>query len=140
VARARNRNRAKGTWKEAAASALRDADLVRDMLASEAQPGAPEEVTRVAAVRDNVERVATRFDGLASSAPTDNMRRSSTSVASSLRGYFFALEAEQLLHGAPTTPTADQLAAADATKRTRAGDLEAAVADIRAYVSPGAAV
>jgi hypothetical protein len=92
----RNRNREKKEWKDAAASSLRDADLVRDMLAG------------------------------------DN----SMSVASSLRGYFFALEAEQLLHGAPTSPTADQLAAADATRRARNADLQTAVEKIRAYVTP----
>jgi hypothetical protein len=136
VVLARNRNRAKKEWKDAAASSLRDADLVRDMLAGEARPGETEEATRVAAVRDNVERVSAKFDQLASTAPNDEMRDNSTSVASSLRGYFFALEAEQLLHGAPTSPTADQLAAADATKRARNADLQTAVERIRAYVSP----
>jgi hypothetical protein len=136
VVLARNRGRAKKEWKDAAASSLRDADLVRDMLAGEARPGETEEATRVAAVRDNVERVSATFDQLAAGAPNDEMRDCSTSVASSLRGYFFALEAEQLLHGAPTSPTADQLAAADATKRARNADLQTAVEKIRAYVSP----
>jgi hypothetical protein len=132
----RNRNREKKEWKDAAASSLRDADLVRDMLAGEARPGETEEATRVAAVRDNVERVSAKFDQLASTAPNDEMRDNSMSVASSLRGYFFALEAEQLLHGAPTSPTADQLAAADATRRARNADLQTAVEKIRAYVTP----
>jgi hypothetical protein len=136
VVLARNRGREKQQWKDAAASSLRDADLVRDMLAGEARPGETEESTRVAAVRDNVERVSVRFDQLASGAPNDEMRDSSSRVASSLRGYFFALEAEQLLHGAPTSPTADQLAAADATKRARNADLQTAVEKIRAYVTP----
>jgi hypothetical protein len=136
VLAARSRNRAKKVWKDAAASSLRDADLVRDMLAGEARPGEAEEATRAAAVRDSVERVSGKFEQLASTAPNDEMRDSSMSVASSLRGYFFALEAEQLLHGAPTSPTADQLAAADATKRARNADLQAAVDKIRAYVAP----
>jgi hypothetical protein len=127
---------AKSEWKSGAASALRDADLTRDMLADEARPGEPEDATRVAAVRDTVERVAGHFDQLAASAPTDDMRRNSIGMAASLRGYFFALEAEQMLHHAPTTPTADQLATADATKRARAAELEAATAAIRAYVAP----
>jgi hypothetical protein len=132
----RSRNRAKREWKNAAASSLRDADLVRDMLAGEARPGEAEEATRVAAVRDNVERVAARFDQLASTAPNDDMRTGSTSVANALRGYFFALEAEQLLHGAPTSPTADQLAAADATKRARNTELQTALEKVRAYAAP----
>jgi hypothetical protein len=133
---ARNRSRAKKAWKDAAASTLRDADLVRDMLAGEARPGEAEDETRATAVRDNVERVATNFDHLASIAPNDAMRDNSTSAAGSLRGYYFAQEAEQLLHRAPTAPTADQLATADATKRARNTDLQAALEKIRAYVGP----
>ena len=132
----RSSNRAKSEWKNAAASALRDADLTRDMLADEARPGEAEDARRLTAVRDAVERVASQFDQLATSSPNDEMRRSSTAVATSLRGYFFALESEQMLHHAPTTPTADQLATADATKRARAAELGAAVAAIRAYVAP----
>jgi Zn-dependent oligopeptidase len=132
----RSSNRAKAEWKNAAASALRDADLTRDMLADEARPGEAEDVRRVAAVRDAVERVASQFDRLATTAPNDETRQNSIALAASLRGYFFALESEQMLHDAPTTPTADQLATADATKRARAAELGAAVAAIRAYVAP----
>jgi len=132
----RSSNRTKAEWKNAAASALRDADLTRDMLADEARPGEAEDARRVTAVRDAVERVASQFDQLATSAPNDEARRNSIAVATSLRGYFFALESEQMLHDAPTTPTADQLATADAAKRARAAELGAAVAAIRAYVAP----
>jgi hypothetical protein len=90
----------------------------------------------VAAVRDAVERVASQFDRLATSAPNDETRQNSIALAASLRGYFFALESEQMLHDAPTTPTADQLATADAAKRARAAEIGAAVAAIRAYVAP----
>jgi hypothetical protein len=133
----RSANREKSEWRNAAASALRDADLTRDMLADEARPGEAEDAARVAAVRGTVERVAGQFDQLATSAPNDAMRSSSIGVATSLRGYFFALEAEQMLHNAPTSPTADQLAAADAAKRARAAELEAAMSAIRADIAPG---
>jgi len=132
----RSSNRAKSEWKNAAASSLRDADLTRDMLADEARPGQAEDARRVTAVRDAVERVAGQFDRLATNAPNDEMRRSTIAVATSIRGYFFALQSEQMLHNAPTTPTADQLATADATKRARAAELDAAVSAIRAYVVP----
>jgi hypothetical protein len=134
----RSSNSTKSEWKDSAASALRDADLARDILADEARPGDPEDATRVTAVRDTIERVASQFDQLAASAPNDDMRRSSIAMASSLRGYFFALEAEQMMHNAPTTPTADQLGTADATKRARAAELEAAATAIRTYVAPKA--
>lgn len=132
----RSANRAKSEWKDSAASALRDADLTRDMMADEARPGDAEDATRVTAVRDTVERVASQFDQLAASAPNDELRRNSIALATSLRGYFFALEAEQILHNAPATPTADQLGTADETKRARAAELEAATTAIRAYAAP----
>ena len=43
----RSSNRAKSEWKNAAASALRDADLTRDMLADEARPGEAEDARRL---------------------------------------------------------------------------------------------
>jgi hypothetical protein len=131
-----NANRDKGEWTDAAASALRDADLTRDMLAGEARPGDTEDATRLNAVRDTVERVATDFERLAVTAPDEDARRNSIALATSLRGYFFALQAEQLLHDAPTAPTGEQLAAADATRRTRVADLDSSIAAIRAYVTP----
>jgi hypothetical protein len=134
--RRRSSSRAESEWKNAAASALRDANLTRDMLAGEAPSGDAEAATRLTAVRDAVERVASHFDQLATSSPNDEMRRNSIGVATSLRGYYFAVESEQMLHDAPTTPTADQLATADAAKRAGAAELDAAVAAIRAYVAP----
>jgi hypothetical protein len=132
----RNANRSKHDWQGAAASALRDADLTRDMLAGEARPDETEDPTRFNAVRDKVDTVATRFDQLATSAPNDEARRNAGAVAESLRGHFFALEAERLLQDAPTTPTAEQLATADATRRGRASDLDGAIAALRAFVTP----
>ena len=132
----RNAKRDTAEWTNSAASALRDADLTRDMLASEARPGQPEDAARVTAVRDTVDRVATTFEQLATNAPAEDMRSNAIAVATSLRGYFFALEAEQMLHNAPTPPTGEQLATADAAKRTRAADLDAAITSIRAYLEP----
>ena len=130
----RSSNRAKHEWNDAAASALRDAELTRDMLAGEAQPGDPENSARLTAVRSSVERVATTFEQLATTAPDDAARRNSIGLASSLRGYLFVLEAEQLLRRAPTPPTAEQLANADAAKRARAAELDAAIGEMRARV------
>jgi hypothetical protein len=135
IARHRSVGRAEETWGVAASSALRDAELTRDMLEGEARPGEPEDPSRRTAVRDNVERVAARFDQLAAGAPNDDAKRQAAAVASSLRGYQFALEAEQLLRAAPTPPSADQLAAADAARRSRAGELDAGLAAIRARLT-----
>jgi hypothetical protein len=132
----RGANRTKHDWQGSAASALRDAELTRDMLEGEARPDQAEDPARFAAVRDKVNTVANRFDRLAANAPDDGARRSSAGIAESLRGYFFALEAERLLHDAPTPPSADQLATADATRRGRAADLDAAIAQLRSAVTP----
>jgi hypothetical protein len=131
IVRARAGGAAKRSWNAAAASALRDADLTRDMLAGEARPGEPEDAARHHAVNDNVERVSARFEQLAAQAPDEEAHRQAAAVASSLRGYLFALEAERLLRDAPTPPTADQLASADATRRARADELERALAAMR---------
>jgi hypothetical protein len=138
VVRARASGAAKRDWNAAAASAVRDADLTRDMLVGEARPGEPEDAARHHAVADNVERVSARFDQLAGQAPDDEAHRAAAAVASSLRGYLFALEAENLLRAAPTPPTADQLASADATRRARADELDRALAVMRQRTSPTA--
>jgi hypothetical protein len=132
----RGANRTKHDWQGSAASALRDAELTRDMLEGEARPDQSEDPARFTAVRDKVNTVANRFDQLATGAPDDDARRSAAGIAESLRGYFFALEAERLLHDAPTPPTADQLATADATRRGRAADLNTAIAQLRSAVTP----
>jgi hypothetical protein len=139
VVRARAAGATKRDWNAAAASALRDADLTRDMLSGEARPGEPEDAARHHAVTDNVERVSGRFEQLAGQAPDDESHRDAAAVASSLRGYLFALEAERLLRGAPTPPTADQLATADSARRARADDLDRALAVMRQRTSPAGA-
>jgi hypothetical protein len=136
LVRRRSRGSARRSWNTDAASALGDAQLVRDMLEGEAQPDQPEDATRQTAVRTNVERTASRFEQLATAAPNDNAGREASNVATSLRGYLFALEAERLLRTAPTPPTADQLASADATRRARASDLDDAISALRARIAP----
>jgi hypothetical protein len=136
IVRARAASATKRDWNAAAESALRDAVLTRDMLAGEARPGDPEDATRHNAVTENVERVSSRFEQLAAQAPDDGAHRDASAVASSLRGYLFALEAERLLREAPTPPTADQLAAGDATRRARADELDSALGAIRRRTTP----
>jgi hypothetical protein len=131
IVRRRGATSTQHDWQSAARSALRDAELTRDMLQGEAKPDQPEDDARHAAVQTNVERVSSRFEQLAAQAPNDDSRRAAISVASSLRGYLFALEAERLLRAAPTPPTADQLLAADDARRARSSELDAALTDLR---------
>jgi hypothetical protein len=122
-------------WRTDATSALRDAELTRDMLESEARADQPEDPARRDALRGSVERAASQFEHLATLAPSDAPRQSARRVANALRGYLFALEAEQLLRTSATPPTAEQLATADSARRGRATDLETALAVIRVSVS-----
>src|SRR5262249_13727056 len=127
IVRRRGATATQHTWQAAALSALRDAELTRDMLQGEARPDQPEDDARQATVQTNVERVSARFEQLAAQAPNDESRGAASSVATSLRGYLFALEAERLLRGAPTPPNADQLMTADEARRSRALELDAAL-------------
>ena len=126
-----SRNRAEHAWRADAARTGDNAALARSMLDDEARPGEIEDATHRATVRDRVEAVAASLDRLAATAPDDSGRQSATNAAESLRGLAFAHEAERLLREAPTPPTADQLAGADHTRRTRAGELDAALARLR---------
>jgi hypothetical protein len=131
IVRRRGATATQHDWQSSARSALRDAELTRDMLQGEAKPDQPEDGTRHAAVRTNVEQVAGRFEQLAAQAPNDESQRAAASVSTSLRGYLFALEAERLLRGAPTPPTAEQLLAADEARRARSTELDTALTDLR---------
>jgi hypothetical protein len=105
------------------------------MLEGEARADQPDDPARHDALRGSVERAASQFEQLATLAPSDAPRQNARRVANALRGYLFALEAEQLLRTSATPPTAEQLAAADGARRGRATDLDAALAAIRASVS-----
>ncbi|HWS48110.1 MAG TPA: hypothetical protein VN636_19765 [Acidimicrobiia bacterium] len=136
IMRRRAARTARHGWEANTTSALRDAELTRDMLVGEARPDQPEDPARQEAVRSNVERVASRFEQLAAGAPDETTHRNTLAVATSLRGYLFALEAERLLRAAPTPPTAEQLATADSARRARATDLDAGLDALRASVEP----
>lgn len=126
----------KDTWSAAAFSTLRDAELTRDQLEGEARPGQPEDPVRRRTVGDNVNRVAGRLEQLAAEAPNDDAKARASAVATSMRGFLYALTSDELLRSAPQTPTPDQLAAADEARRTRAADLDRSLGDLRAYVDP----
>jgi hypothetical protein len=126
----------KDEWSAAAFSTLRDAELTRDQLEGEARPGQGEDPVRRRAVGDNVDRVAGRLEQLAADAPNDDAKDRAGAVASSMRGFLYALESDELLRSAPQTPTPDQLAAADTARRTRAADLDRTLGALRAYVDP----
>ena len=81
-------------------------------------------------------RPSTAWSGSASSAPDDLGRNIAARSAESLRGLAFAVEADHLMRSGGEHPTGEQLAAADATRRGRAAELEANLLELKAAVTP----
>jgi hypothetical protein len=117
------------------AASLADAEVARDMLHGEALSDQPLDTAHWDAVGQSVERVAGRFDQLAAAAGDDAARNAAATVAASLRRYRFAIEAQRLVRSSPTAPTADQLAGADAARRTSASDLDSGINALRSELS-----
>ena len=78
-------------------------------------------------------------DGLeraAAAAPDESHRRLCMRCADSLRGLAFAIEADHLMRSGGQTPTGEQLASADAARRNRSAELNAALEDLKLAVAP----
>jgi hypothetical protein len=122
VLRHRRSAHAAAQWRRIARPAYDDAAMVRDLYAaSAATPGGGPATTQV-------EDAATALDRAATNAPDKQRWEAAEATAAALRGLRFAIEAETLLHAG--TPTAAQLAEADATRRARTDDLDRAVAQL----------
>ncbi|HLN15419.1 MAG TPA: hypothetical protein VK277_01585 [Acidimicrobiales bacterium] len=125
-------------WTARARPVLQEAVLTRSMLV---QSGARDEPGQRQSVDSQVDRTVTSLTELATSAPDDASRLAAASSAEAIRGLLFALEAERLLRTGPTAPTGQQLAEADQARRTRAGQLDAALAALNERLgspTPGA--
>ena len=72
----------------------------------------------------------------AASAPDEARRALCSRCAESLRGLAFAVEADHLLRSGGGHPTGDQLAAADAARRSRSAELDVALRDLKAAITP----
>jgi len=130
----KRRKEAADTWVPQARAGLENASLARTMLL--AQPtGGDEQVTQV---RAQAEDAARALDRTAAVAPDEQRRQAASSVAEGLRGVIFCLEAEHLLRGGSTAPTASQLAEADVARRRRAGELDASLAQLDVITRPPA--
>jgi hypothetical protein len=132
VRRARVRQ---GTWRRAVVPALSDARLARDALLS---GNAESDDDRLRAdVRLQVERAATALEETVDRAPEPEDADAVRSVAGSLRGLAFAIEADRLLHHGANAPSGDQLAEADVARRDRGAELDRAIARLTARVGRG---
>ena len=130
---ARSRRAARTAWSNAAGPTLQQVVSVRDLLQD---PETRATSDSRESVDSQVSRAADALDQLVASAPDDASRFAASSTASSLRGLLFAVEAERLLHSGERAPTADQLADADESHRTRSQDLNTALDRLRALIGP----
>ena len=120
-------------WRQSAGPASQQAVVARDLLSGDRTNADPE---RREAVRSQVETAAQALDGLVTGAPDDASRRAAASAAAALRGLMFADEADRLLHSREQSPTADELAQADETQRSRARELDVALEELTKQVRP----
>ena len=132
LVRRRQGDKAVTQWQPIARAARDDAVLARDLLTgATTERGAP----AGAPVNAQVDAATNELDRAAATAPDGTRRDSAAAVAASLRGLQFALEAETLLREG--SPTAEQLAQADLTHRTRAQELDQTIARFDEVVRSG---
>jgi hypothetical protein len=131
---ARNRRLGKeSAWARSVLPALTAAELARELVLTQSAEDDPQ---RRASVGVQVDEAVSALDRAATSAPADEERALSARCAESLRGLAFAVEADHLMRSGGEHPTGEQLAAADAARRRRAAELDAALADLRSLAAP----
>jgi len=87
-------------------------------------------------VSGRVDEAVTGLERAGAAAPDEEMRGLCVRGAESLRGLAFAVEADHLMRSGGEHPTGEQLAAADAARRNRAAELEAALRELKAVSAP----
>ena len=133
---ARNRRLAnEATWGRSVLPALTAAELARELVLTQS---ADDDAQRRASVGIQVDEAVAALERAATTAPDDEARAVCARCAESLRGLAFAVEADHLMRTGGEHPTGDQLAAADAARRRRASELDAALAQLRALGPPPA--
>ena len=83
-----------------------------------------------------VDEAVAGLERAAASAPDETHAALCSRCAESLRGLAFAVEADHLMRSGGEHPTGEQLAAADAARRNRAAELEAALRDLKTALAP----
>jgi hypothetical protein len=132
IARSKRQGRAVD-WQRSVRPAVAAAELARDLVLSQTESDDPQ---RRASVGVQVDEAVDGLERCADSAPDDIARGMSTRAAEGLRGLAFAVEADHLMRSGGQHPTGDQLASADAAKRNRAAELESALLELKAAVTP----
>ena len=131
---ARNRRQARAVdWRRSVLPAVTAAELARELVVSLTPADDPQ---RRADVSVQVDEAVAALERAAASAPDEASRALCSRCGEGLRGLAFAVEADYLLRSGGGHPTGDQLAAADAARRNRSAELDAALRDLKAAVTP----
>ena len=120
-------------WQRSVVPAVTAAELARELVLSLTAADDPH---RRAEVAVQVDEAVAALERAEASAPDEAHRALCTRCAESLRGLAFAVEADYLLRSGGGHPTGEQLAAADAARRNRAAELDAALRDMKAAIAP----
>ena len=132
IARTRRQGR-EVDWERSVRPAVTAAELARELVLSQSES---DDSQRRANVGVQVDQAVDGLERAAASAPDDVHRGLCTRCAESLRGLAFAVEADHLMRSGGETPTGAQLASADAARRSRAAELQAALDDLKVAIAP----
>ncbi len=132
IARTRRQGRT-ADWQRSVLPAVTAAELARDLVLSQT---ATDDQQRRAGVGEQVDEAVTGLERAAAAAPDEAGRTLSTRAAEGLRGLAFAVEADHLMRSGGEHPTGAQLASADAARRNRSAELTAALAELKASITP----
>jgi hypothetical protein len=108
-------------------------ELARGLVLSQKETDDAQHRASVAAQVDNA---VEGLERAAESAPDDAHRALCERCAESLRGLAFAVESDHLMRSGGEHPTGQQLAEADQARRNRDAELDAALEDLKAAVTP----
>jgi hypothetical protein len=132
IARTRRQGQ-EANWRRVVTPAVAAAELARDLVLSQVETDDPQ---RRASVTVQVDQAVEGLERAADSAPDETQSAMCTRCAESLRGLAFAVEADRLMRSGGEPPTGTQLAAADAARRNRAAELEAALRELKTALAP----
>jgi hypothetical protein len=131
---ARNRRQGRAVdWQRSVAPAVTAAELARELVLSLTASDDPHRRADVAA---QVDEAVAALERAGDSAPNEARRSLCARCAESLRGLAFAVEADYLLRSGGGHPTGEQLAAADAARRNRSAELDAALRNLKVAIAP----
>jgi hypothetical protein len=132
IARTRRQGRA-ADWQRLVLPAVTAAELARDLVLSQSET---DDRQRRASVGVQVDEAVSGLERAAATAPDEATRALTTRAAEGLRGLAFAVEADHLMRSGGEHPTGEQLASADAARRNRSAELAAALAELKASITP----